>query len=122
MDKNRPTFSRKKTTNGTLRTPVTFYEAYKTGPYPNSKDKQEVYRCFGEIYNPSIKDIEIMNAQGVSSGLTLIIRDTQGEFIPTQDHIIKINNRYFGNTEYRIIDLSPTNNLLKLILTGVYDG
>lgn len=118
----KPTFNRKKTTTRSLSTPVIFYQATKTSPEPNSKKLVEVYKTFAEVYNPSIKDIEIMNAQGVQNAVTINIRNTQGYFFPTLDHIVTLNHPFYKNTEFNIIDIAPSNDFIKMILTGVDNG
>lgn len=117
-----PVFKRKQTNNGTLRTPLEFYESTSNSPEPGDSSLVKVFECFGEVYNPSIKDISIMNAQGVSSGVTVKIRN-QDSFLPTLDHTVKVYDKYYRYIDYRIIDISPNDYFIKLILTGSrYDG
>lgn len=118
MSTLKPTFSRKRTNAGTLRTPALFFEAHNSTPEPNSIQLDLVYRCFGEIYNPSTKDVSVLHGHDVSDGLTLIIRNTQGQFIPTLDHIVQIQNEFYNDVKFKIVSISPQDSsFIKLILT-----
>ena len=116
---NQPTFKKNKTNAGSLRTPAFFYAIEDNSFEPNAKEELvEVYSCFAEIYNPSIKDIEIMNSQGVKSGLTLIIRNTIGQFIPTFDNVVKVDNEFYKDKVLKIVNIAPSDSFIKLILSS----
>lgn len=110
-------YARKKTNCGTLKNPVYFYKACNKTPEPNSIDVELVYKCFCEIYKPSLKDIEIMNSHDVVEGITIIIRDTRSQFIPTHDHIVTVENSFYKDSKFKILDINPQDNFIKLILT-----
>ena len=58
----KPTFEWKKPlNNGRLRTPVHFLSNSYDGPEPSEDELSEVFSTFCEIYNSSMKDIEILN-------------------------------------------------------------
>ncbi|WP_024348192.1 phage head-tail adapter protein [Lacrimispora indolis] len=113
----------KETNAGTLRTPVTFYEyAPDTGPEPGESQKAILYECYAEIYNPSMKDIQIMEVRETKEAVTLLIRDTKGEYIPTNKHFVTIHDYRYVNKVFNVLDVRPdlSNNDFITILAGLY--
>ncbi|EZS14306.1 hypothetical protein W657_02639, partial [Staphylococcus aureus VET0436R] len=39
-----------------------FFQYVNKGPYPDEEEKMKLYSCFCKIYNPSMKDREILKA------------------------------------------------------------
>lgn len=109
----KPTFNRKKTTTLSLNYPCYFFEETSDSPEPNVSEYQSAYFCYAEQYAPSIKDIDILNAHGVNQGTTIIIRNPFGDFQPTLDHSVKVDNKL-----YKIVDIQPQGNLIKLVLNS----
>lgn len=120
--KNKVAFERHKINNGSLRTPITFYKLHSDGFEPNGGELSEVYSCLGEVYNPSSKDIDIMNSQGVLQGITINIRNTCGQFVPTLDNIVKINNDFYHDTGFRVVNIEPGQQFIKMILASGSNG
>jgi len=112
----------KETNAGTLRTPVSFYEyAPDRGPEPGQSKKSIIHECYAEIYNPSMKDIQIMEVRGTKEAVTIIIRDTKGEYIPTNKHFVSIHDYRYVNKILNVLDVRPDirNNDFVTILLGV---
>lgn len=102
-----------------LTTPVTFYE-YKphNSPEPGEEERKVLYKCFADVYNPSMKDLQILNNTSSVESVTLNIRDPYKDYIATTEHYIEIDDfRYKGkrfNVKFSGPDLER-NNYLKII-------
>ena len=67
-----PNYKRPKIGAGELKTPVSFFQFIPgEGPEPGEIVKKELHSCKAQIYNPSMKDMEILNAKGTKEGLTI---------------------------------------------------
>lgn len=108
------------TNAGALRTPVTFYEyGPGSGFEPVEVEKAELYDCFAEIYNPSMKDLQVVQTVGTKEAVTIRIRDTKGEYIPTNKHRVKIQDYRYTDKVFKIIEVRPdlqNNNFITLLL------
>jgi len=108
------------TNAGALRTPVTFHEYGKGAGFdPVEVEKAELYDCFAEVYNPSMKDLQVMQTTGTKEAVTIRIRDTKGEYVPTNKHKVKVHDyRYLGKV-FEIIEVRPdlqNNNFITILL------
>lgn len=111
-----------KTGAGELRTPVLFFEQENTSPEPNeSLIDEHVFKALAEVYNPSIKDLEIMNVNGVKKGITIKIRDPLTHFLPQPNQIVKIDDFRYKNVLWEVIEVRPDiqDNQFVTILLGV---
>lgn len=109
------------TGSGELRTPVTFYEyGGSDGPEPGQEEKKKLHFCYAEIYNPSMKDMEIMRTVGTKEGITLKVRDAGKEYIPTNKHFFEIDDYRYEGKAFEIIDVAPDmqNNRFAKIIGG----
>lgn len=111
-----------KTNLGDLRTPVEFIEYQSTSPEPNGiSDPVVLYSCFAEVYNPSMKDIEIMKTNNVDKGITIKIRDPLSDYQPTNNHYVKINDYRYAGVVWNIEDIRHDfhiNDYIVLVLGG----
>ncbi|MBC1458474.1 phage head-tail adapter protein [Listeria newyorkensis] len=104
---------------GDLKTPVVFYE-YKPhdSPEPGEEERKVLYKCFADVYNPSVKDLQILNNTSSVESITLNIRDPHEDYVATTKHYIEIDDfRYSGkrfNVKFAGPDLEK-NNCLKII-------
>ena len=72
-----------------------------------------------QIYNPSMKDIEILRIHETKEGLTLKVRDTIGEYKPTNKHFVEIQDYRYGNKIWNILDVAydfEDNRFNKIVL------
>lgn len=91
---------------GDLRTPVVFYAcAPHDGPEPGESQKKILHECFAEVYNPSMKDIEVMKATDTKEAVTIRIRDTAGEFTPTNKHYVEIRDYRYSGKVFNAVDV-----------------
>lgn len=94
---------------GELRTPVKFYEyrPKKNSPYPDEHEYALLYECWAKIDQVWLKDLEQAKASGTVSDVTLIIRDSQGEYIPTNKHYVWIDAIEYNDFVYNIESAQP---------------
>ncbi|MFC0232749.1 phage head-tail adapter protein [Vagococcus entomophilus] len=120
----KPSFEYKppKVQTGSLRTPVSFYR-YKphSGPEPGEEEKEILHICYAEIYNPSMKDREILNSIETTNAVTINIRDTKGEYSPTNKHYVEIDDYRYKNVRWDVLDVRNDfeNNAFITVLLGV---
>lgn len=85
------------------------------------RKNEKLYECFSLAYNPSMKDMEILNAKGTKEGLTIKIRDPHQDYIPSNKHKVVIDD-YRAlpvGKEWEIVDVSPDfedNRFIKIVL------
>lgn len=112
-----------KTGSGQLRTPVQFYE-YKPhkGPEPGEEEKLELYSCFAEVYNPSMKDLEILNSVETKQAVTIKIRDPHSDYIALNKHYVEIEDQRYSGVKWNIIDVRHdfADNRFITVLLAVY--
>lgn len=116
----------KETHNGDLRTPVTFFSTtIKDGVDGRDVSFKDEYMTFAEIYNPSMKDIEIASGRGVKSSLTLRIRDPLTSYIPDNKHVVEISDHRYKGVKWKIVDIRPDfkeRQFLTIVLGGEEHG
>lgn len=121
---NRPDFKYKpqKVRIGDLRIPVSFFEyGMVSSPEPSQEKKLLLYECFAEIYSPSMKDLEKLKHSETKQAITINIRDSRGEYIPTNKHFVEINDYRYKDVVWNVIDVvhDMTNNAFIKIILGV---
>lgn len=102
-----PNYKPPKTGSGELRTFVNFYKVKSNGPEPGQTGKTLLYKCTAEVYNPSMKDLEILKASSTKHGITIKIRDPLQDYQPSNKHIVVIDNFRYQNKEWNIKDVRP---------------
>lgn len=128
----KPQFKPNKTGSGELRTPVVFYEYVPDdSPFPTESELKLVYSCFAEPYNASMKDLEILNGIGAKKSVTINIRDTFGEYYPSNEHYVEVQDYRYGKLvdgvmvydRFNVIDVRPdlTNNDFITVLLAVIE-
>lgn len=109
------------TDTGSMRTQAVFYEyGPAEGPDPIEVEKEILFKCFAEVYNPSMKDIEIMKTTGTKEAVTIRVRDTKGEYTPTNKHRVKLLDYRYEGKLFNIVDVRYdfTNNNFVTMLLG----
>ena len=71
------------------------------------KVANKLFTCFAEVYNPSIKDIEISRDKSVKASLTIKIRDPQSDYYVDNKHQVKVFDNRTKNRTWDIIDIRP---------------
>ena len=116
---NNHKFKPKNLTSGDFRTPVNFFQYKHNGPYPNEVEKQLLYSCFADTYSPSMKDRDILSASKTSVGITIVIRDSIKTYIPTNKHIVEINDFRLSEKRYNVVEVrldTPENGYITNVL------
>lgn len=125
---NKPTFQYKppKIGTGELRTPVSFF-VYQPAPgfTPDEEVKRKVFDCYAEIYNPSAKDHEILSSVDTEYAVTINIRDSKGQYTPSNKHFVEINDYRYKGITFSIIDVRydfANNAFINILLGAVNNG
>ena len=109
--------------NGKLNTMVVFYNAKPGGRLPS--DKQELKKLFtawAEVYNPSLKDIEIMRGKGIKRAVTIVIRNPLSSYRPKNNHIVEIKHVDYKDERWNVEDIRPKPDYITLLLKGEVNG
>lgn len=118
-------YKRMKTGAGELRTPVFFYEYMPVeGPEPGDKELKLLHKSMAEVYNPSMKDWELLNTKNTKRAVTINIRDPLQDYQPTNKHIVEVQDIHFVDKpktfiRWNVIDVQPNpqdSRLIKIIL------
>ncbi|MGX7174837.1 phage head-tail adapter protein [Enterococcus saigonensis] len=118
-------YKRPKTGGAELRTPVFFY-AYvpNNGPFPGESQEKILHKAMAEVYNPSMKDWELLNTKNTKRAVTINIRDPLNEYQPSNKHIVELQDFHFLDEKekfirWNIIDVQPNpkdSRFIKIIL------
>lgn len=116
---------KQRTTNGDLRTPVVFFSAQiEEGLDGRDTSLEEIFTTFAEVYNPSLKDIQIADSVNAKASFTLKIRDPLTAFAPNNKHFVEIKDSRYLNQKWPILDVRPSfdeRQFLVIVLGGVLD-
>lgn len=116
-----PKFKKNRTTNGSLRTPVVFFSTkIEDGLDGRDVKFEKKFSCFAQIYNPSMKDIEISQNKSMKASLTLKIRDPQTDYFVDNRHVVEVSDKRVAGRKWDIIDFRPDfeNNDFIVIVVG----
>lgn len=124
---NRPEFEYKAPPIRTnqLNTPVSFFRVVENdGPEPGDSTTTQAFDCMCLAYEPSNKDRAVLNVNETKFGLTIKIRDTFGEYDPSNTDVVVVDDRRYLDANgqpivWDIIEVSPdleNNQFVKIIL------
>ncbi|HDZ8650465.1 TPA: hypothetical protein RUU96_002559 [Staphylococcus aureus] len=82
-----------------------FYQFVHKGPYPNEAEETMLYRCFCKLYNPSMKDREVLKTTTSNTGVTLIMRSPYSEYLPKTNHFVKLDKEIYASKVFNIIEV-----------------
>lgn len=111
-----------KVQSGYLKTPVVFFEySPNDGPEQGESVKEELHSCFAEVYNPSMKDTEKLKTVNTKQAITINIRDTKGEYVPTNKDFVEIKDYRYKDITWNIVEVRPDfeKNAFITLLLGV---
>ena len=124
---NRPSFRYKKPEagNGDLRTPVTFYTS-KVADGVDGRDVsyEKVFDTMGQVYGPSMKDMEISTGRSMRAKMTVRIRDPLTSYQPETRHFVAVEDRRLFGKKWQVIDVRPdydNRDFLLVIIGGGRD-
>ena len=123
---------RRETGNGDLRTPVVFYAAQlREGLDGREMAYERVFMTFAEVYNPSMKDVELLRNQniqggkGIRMGVTIKIRDPLSSFFPDTTHFVELIDQRWAGRKWEVVAVRPSfdeRQFLTVVLGGGSDG
>ena len=125
--KNKPQYRYKKpeAQNGDLRTPLTFYTSkVEDGVDERDVSFEEAFYTMGQVYSPSMKDIEIASGKSMRAKMTLKIRDPLADYQPENQHFVEVEDIRLTNKKWQIIDIRPdydNRDFLIVIIGGGQD-
>ncbi|HEU7308669.1 TPA: phage head-tail adapter protein, partial [Streptococcus pneumoniae] len=102
---NRPSFRYKKpeAQNGDLRTPLTFYTSQvEEGVDGRDVSYRKAFSTMGQVYSPSMKDIEIASGKSMRAKMTLKIRDPLADYQPENQHFVEVGDIRLANKKWQI--------------------
>lgn len=101
---------------------VTFYSIGSKSPYPGMGGKEEVFESWGEIYEPSSKDIELNSLETSTVNVTLIIRNIFPEYVPRVNQTFVIQTGMYQDTEFNIKNVAPKDeNTIKIVGSKIWE-
>ncbi|TFI67526.1 phage head-tail adapter protein [Carnobacterium divergens] len=113
-------YIRPKIVAGDLNTPVTFFEFKPSnGPEPGDEKKETLYDCTALVYDPSIKDRDLLNGIGTKEAVTIKIRDPFTDYLPSNKHKAQLDDYRYKDKIWEIVDVAPdmeNNDFVKIIL------
>lgn len=101
-------------TGGDMRTPVIFYTAHTTDDFMPGETTVEYYRCFADVYPPSMKDLERDN----EASITMVTWHPQNDKPITTEMYSKLHyhNMKVSNTTSSMWKMIPIiTTILKLL-------
>lgn len=107
---------------GALRTRVAFYEyAPNEGPEPGEGEKRVLYSCWAKVNEVRMKDLEQAKSNGTVEDLTVMIRDPQQDYTPTNKHYMSVDTREYNGKRYNIKHIRPDlqNKQFITVIAGV---
>lgn len=121
----RPQYERPRVENGDLRTPVKFY-SYKPndGPEPGEVENRLEYMTFAKVDEVWTRDIQQAKSNNTLSDITITIRDTQGEYVPSNKHYLEVDLPEYKDKRYNIkhSQPDPQNRDFIKVIAGMVDG
>ncbi|ULM98807.1 head-tail adaptor protein [Peribacillus frigoritolerans] len=94
--------------SGDLRTPIIFYEyAPDKGPEPGESEKKVLHQAMAKVDHVWLKDMEMAKSNGTLSDITITIRDPQADYIPTNKHVLSIDDTRYRDKRYNIKHVQP---------------
>lgn len=100
-------FKKQAVRTGDLNTPVTFATVTNDDFEPNKKVYSIAYTCFAQVYGPSQKDMQYLASSDSNMGVTIKIRNTQGEFVPNHTMVVAVDNYQYQGKLWNVKDVRP---------------
>lgn len=103
-----------------LKDYITFYDVVNSGPEPGMGTTEEVFKASAEIYEPSVKDVQLGNLELDKTSITVIIRNSFPEYVPNVKQTFTVNTGMYQGMTFNIKNVSPKDaNFMKIV--GVSD-
>lgn len=125
MAKRGNTYQPPKTSNADLRTPVAFFSS-KVADGVDGRDVsyEQLYYTLGQVYAPSMKDMEIAIGMTMVAKMTVKIRDPLGSYEPDNRHFVEVLDQRQRGKKWQVVDIRPdydNRDLLVVVIGGGKD-
>ncbi|HCY7018079.1 TPA: phage head-tail adapter protein [Staphylococcus aureus] len=119
----RKPFKKPKITTRRLKTRVHFYKYIENdGPEAGESEEKLLYSCWSSIDGVWLRELEQAISNGTQNDIKLYIRDPQGDYLPSEEHYLEIESRYFKN-RLNIKQVSPDlDNKDFIMIRGGYSS
>ncbi|HDP1821837.1 TPA: head-tail adaptor protein [Staphylococcus aureus] len=116
-------FKKPRITTKRLNTRVHFYKyTENNGPEAGEKEEKLLYICWASIDGVWLRELEQAISNGTQNDIKLYIRDPQGDYLPSEEHYLEIESRYFKN-RLNIKQVSPDlDNKDFIMIRGGYSS
>ena len=85
---------------------------------------KKAFYTIGQIYSPSMKDIEIATGKAMKAKMTLKIRDPLTDYQPESRHFVEVGDIRLVGKKWQVIDVRPdfdNRDFLIVIIGGGRD-
>lgn len=121
----RPQYERPRVENGDLRTLVRFYSYQPNeGPEPGESKQRLEYKTYAKIDEVWSRDVAQAKNNNTLSDITITIRDTRGEYVPSNKHYIDVDLIEYKDKHYNIkhIQPDPQNRDFIKVIAGMVEA
>ena len=92
-----------------LKDVITFYKIVSSGPEAGSGTPEEVFKAYAEIYQPSVKDVQLGNLETEKTSITVIIRNSYPEYLPKVNETFKVETGMYTGLNFDINTVAPVD-------------
>ena len=101
-------YKKPRANSGDLRTPVSFYEfAPNNGPEAGEVEQKILFDGWASVEKVWLRDLEQAKTNGTLEDITILMRDPQEDYLPTDQHYVGINDRNYFGKRYQIKSVQP---------------
>lgn len=91
-----------------LNTPVKFYSFKEVeGPEPGEEEDELLYSCWAKVEKVWLRDLEQAKANGTLEDITIKMRDTMGEFSPSNSDYLVVEGPEYTGKYYDVKSVQP---------------
>lgn len=104
-----------------LNTRVHFYEYQENeGPEAGERRKAVLYSCWAYISNWKMTELQNAIANGTEHDVKIFIRETHGQYIPSEKHYVAIDSPYVNqDLNIKIVQPDVENERFLMLTAGV---
>lgn len=120
----KPQYERPRVHNGELRTSVKFYSySPNDGPEPGESKTKTEYVTWAKVDEVWSRDVAQAKSNNTLSDITITIRDTHGEYVPSNKHYIEVDLPEYRGKHYNVkhTQPDPQNRDFVKVIAGMVD-
>lgn len=105
-----------------MKNRVVFLEEQESGPEVSGGELVELYECACDDYEPTMRDVAVLDASTHKNKVTITIRNAYQAFKPLPHHKFKLRSGYFKDEIFEIKNVGPYSdnpNFLKIVGEGI---